>query len=181
VRQQSRVITAIVVVFVTVWILRESDWDSTPRWSNVQTVLRALMRAHWKQFLRAEPHSGKKHFKGAKGVCLDLSQKTELNNWSGRADDFRTFVPLSVSSEILKPHSRLLSQTRCDNVHYNNVMQQPFTRDRIIEVLRTMPADATVDDAIERLVFLAKIESGLAELDRSEGLPHGEARSRFGL
>src|SRR6266581_5943299 len=39
------------------------------------------------------------------------------------------------------------------------------TRDRIIEVLKAMPADATVDDAIERLVFLAKIESGLAELD----------------
>jgi len=139
------------------------------------------MRANRKQFLRAESHPGKKQFKGAKGVCLDLSQKMELNYWSGRADDFRTFVPLSVSSEILKPHSRLLSQTRCDNVHYNNVMQQPFTRDRIIEVLRTMPADATVDDAIERLVFLAKIESGLAELDRSEGLPHGKARSRFGL
>ena len=126
-------------------------------------------------------HPSKKQFKGAKGVCPDLSQKTGLNDWSGRADDFRTFVPLSVSSEILKPHSRLLSQTRCDNVHYNNVMQQPFTRDRIIEVLRTMPADATVDDVIERLVFLAKIESGLAELDRSEGLPHDEARSRFGL
>jgi hypothetical protein len=147
----------------------------------VQAVLRASMRANRKQFLRAESHADKKQFKGAKEVCLDLSQKTELNDWPGRADDFRTFVPLSVSSEILKPHSRLLSQTRCDNVHYNNVMQQPFTRDRIIEVLRTMPADATVDDAIERLVFLAKIESGLAELDRSEGLPHGEARGRFGL
>ena len=48
-------------------------------------------------------------------------------------------------------------------------------------MLKAMPADATVDDAIERLVFLAKIESGLAELDRSEGLPHDEARSHFGL
>ena len=65
--------------------------------------------------------------------------------------------------------------------HYNKVMQEPFTRDRIIEVLKAMPADATVDDAIERLVFLAKIESGLAELDRSEGVPHDEAKSRFGL
>jgi hypothetical protein len=48
-------------------------------------------------------------------------------------------------------------------------------------VLKAVPANATVDDDIERLVFLAKIESGLAELDRSEGLPHDEARSRFGL
>jgi hypothetical protein len=60
-------------------------------------------------------------------------------------------------------------------------MQERFTRDRIIEVLRAMPADSTIDDAIERLVFLAKIESGLAELDRSEGLAHDEAKSRFGL
>ena len=60
-------------------------------------------------------------------------------------------------------------------------MQQPFTRDRIIEVLKAMPADATFDDAIDRLVFLAKIESGLAELDRFEGLPNEEAKSRFGL
>ncbi len=60
-------------------------------------------------------------------------------------------------------------------------MQQPFTRDRIIEVLKAMPAEATVNDAFERLVFLGKIESGLAELDRSEGLPHTEAKGRFGL
>ena len=44
-----------------------------------------------------------------------------------------------------------------------------------------MPPDATLDDAIERLLFLAKIETGLAELDRSEGVPHEEAKHRFGL
>lgn len=66
-------------------------------------------------------------------------------------------------------------------LHYNTIMEEPFTRDRIIEALKAMPANATVDDAIERLVFLAKIESGLAELDRFEGVPHDEAKSRFGL
>jgi predicted transcriptional regulator len=60
-------------------------------------------------------------------------------------------------------------------------MLGPFTRDRIIEALATMPPDATLDDAIERLLFLAKIESGLAELDRSEAVPHDEARRRFGI
>jgi predicted transcriptional regulator len=55
------------------------------------------------------------------------------------------------------------------------------SRDRIIEALRELPADATVDDAIERLVFLAKIEAGLAELDRGEGVPHEEAKRRLGL
>ena len=50
-------------------------------------------------------------------------------------------------------------------------MQEPFTRDRIIEALQAMPPNATIDDAIERLVFLAKVETGLAELDGSEGIP----------
>lgn len=56
-----------------------------------------------------------------------------------------------------------------------------ITRDRIIEALRELPPDASVDDAIERLVFLAKIEAGLAQLDRGEGIPHEEVKRRLGL
>jgi predicted transcriptional regulator len=60
-------------------------------------------------------------------------------------------------------------------------MPTELTRDRIIEALRELPAEANVDDAIERLVFLAKIESGLAQLDRGEGIPHDEIKRRLGL
>jgi hypothetical protein len=60
-------------------------------------------------------------------------------------------------------------------------MQEPLTRDRIIEALQSMPPNATIDDAIERLVFLAKVETGLAELDASQGIPHDQAKHRFGL
>ena len=55
------------------------------------------------------------------------------------------------------------------------------TKERILEALRDLPADATFDDAIERLVFLAKIEIGLAQLDRGEGISHDEAKRRLGL
>lgn len=60
-------------------------------------------------------------------------------------------------------------------------MPEPLTRDRIIAALQAMPPEATIDDAIERLVFLAKVETGLAELDRSEGVSHEEVKRRFGL
>ena len=60
-------------------------------------------------------------------------------------------------------------------------MQGPFTRDRIIEALQVVAPGATIDDAIGRLVFLAKIEVGLAQLDASESVPHDEAKTRFGL
>lgn len=60
-------------------------------------------------------------------------------------------------------------------------MPEQSTRDQIIEALHDLPPDATFDDAIERLVFLAKIEAGLAELDRGEGVPHEEVKRRLGL
>ena len=56
-----------------------------------------------------------------------------------------------------------------------------LTRERMIEAIRDLPEDASVDDAIERLVFLAKIEEGLAQLDRGEGIPHDEVKRRLGL
>lgn len=69
-----------------------------------------------------------------------------------------------------------------DNRSYNQVnMPASSSRDRMIEALPELPPDATVDDAIERLVFLAKIEAGLAELDRGEGIPHEEVKRRLGL
>jgi predicted transcriptional regulator len=60
-------------------------------------------------------------------------------------------------------------------------MANRITRDRMIEAIRELPADATIDDAIERLVFLAKIEEGLAQLDRGEGVPHDEVKRRLDL
>ena len=37
-------------------------------------------------------------------------------------------------------------------------------KQKVLEVIERLPADATVEDAIERLVLLAKIEQGLAQL-----------------
>jgi hypothetical protein len=53
-------------------------------------------------------------------------------------------------------------------------------RDRILEALRDLPRDATFEDAIERLVFLAKIDEGLAQLDAAQGLPHDDIKRRLG-
>jgi len=54
------------------------------------------------------------------------------------------------------------------------------TKERILEALRSLPPDATVDDAIERLVFMARVEEGLAQLDAGQGIPHEEIKRRFG-
>ncbi len=54
-------------------------------------------------------------------------------------------------------------------------------REQILDALQDLPPDATFDDAIERLVFLAKIDAGLAELDKGKRIPHDEVKRRLGL
>ena len=49
------------------------------------------------------------------------------------------------------------------------------------EAVDNLPADATVEDAMERLLFLAKIEQGIAEADTGKTLSHEEVRKRLGL
>jgi hypothetical protein len=55
------------------------------------------------------------------------------------------------------------------------------TREQIREAIEKLPPDATFEDAIERLVFLSKIEAGVAELDAGKGIPLDEVKRRLGL
>jgi len=52
-------------------------------------------------------------------------------------------------------------------------------KQKVLEVIEKLPADATLEDAIERLVLVAKIERGLAELDAGQGIDHSEAKRRL--
>ncbi|MGH7432199.1 MAG: hypothetical protein ACREJL_00440 [Candidatus Methylomirabilales bacterium] len=52
-------------------------------------------------------------------------------------------------------------------------------KQKVLEAIEKLPANVTLEDAIERLVLLAKIERGLAELDAGQGIDHAEARRRL--
>ena len=58
-------------------------------------------------------------------------------------------------------------------------MSAGSAKQRVLEVIEKLPADATLEDAIERLVLLAKTERGLAELDAGHGIDHAEAKRRL--
>jgi len=55
------------------------------------------------------------------------------------------------------------------------------TKKLLQETLEGLPEDATVEEAMERLLFLAKIEQGLAEADAGKTLSHDEVRNRLSL
>jgi predicted transcriptional regulator len=55
----------------------------------------------------------------------------------------------------------------------------PKVRERVIEAVRELPDDATVEDAMERLYVLAKIEKGLKQADSGQTVSHEEAKRRI--
>ena len=58
-------------------------------------------------------------------------------------------------------------------------MASSTPKQRVLEAIEKLPPDASVEDAIERLVLLAKIERGVAELDSGKGVAHAVAKQRL--
>jgi predicted transcriptional regulator len=58
-------------------------------------------------------------------------------------------------------------------------MSEFGVKKKILEVVEQLPDDATIEDAIERLYFLAKIEKGIREADAGLTVPHDEAKKRL--
>ena len=52
-------------------------------------------------------------------------------------------------------------------------------KQRAIEALKTLPEGATIEDAIERLCFIAKIEEGLRQSDAGRLVSHDEVKKQF--
>ena len=53
------------------------------------------------------------------------------------------------------------------------------TKDILLELAENLPSDATLVDAIYELEFRLAVEQGLAELDRGEGIPIEEVKSKI--
>ena len=58
-------------------------------------------------------------------------------------------------------------------------MPSETVKQRAIEALQSLPEDATIDDAIERLCLIAKIEEGLRQSDAGQLTEHEEVKKRF--
>lgn len=50
------------------------------------------------------------------------------------------------------------------------------TKDAVIEMIRKLPDDATVDEIMAELYARRKIEEGLRQLDGGQGVSHEEAK-----
>ena len=53
------------------------------------------------------------------------------------------------------------------------------TKQQVLKALEELPDDASVEDALERIYLLYKIERGLRQADRGELIGQEEARQRM--
>lgn len=58
-------------------------------------------------------------------------------------------------------------------------MGTPALKRKMVEAVESLPDDATVEDAIERLYFLAKIERGLEQSDAGGTISHDDAKNQL--
>jgi predicted transcriptional regulator len=57
--------------------------------------------------------------------------------------------------------------------------ETPHRKDEMVRAVQDLPEDATVEDAIERLYFLAKIERGLEQAEAGNTISHDDVKARF--
>ena len=56
---------------------------------------------------------------------------------------------------------------------------QTNVKQHAIEIIQTLPDDATMDDIMEKLYFTQHVAAGLRELDEGKGIPHDEVEKRM--
>jgi predicted transcriptional regulator len=53
------------------------------------------------------------------------------------------------------------------------------TKEKVVQAVQSLPEDASIEDAMERLFLLAKIERGLQQADAGQLIPHDEVKERM--
>ena len=53
------------------------------------------------------------------------------------------------------------------------------SKERVLQAVQDLPDDASIEDAMERLLFLAKIERGLDQADAGQTIPHAQVKDRM--
>lgn len=53
------------------------------------------------------------------------------------------------------------------------------TKELVLEAVKDLPENAAVEDAMERLLLLAKIERGIEQADAGKTISHDEVKQRL--
>lgn len=51
-------------------------------------------------------------------------------------------------------------------------------KEKVLQAVENLPDDAAIEEAMERLLFMAKIERGLEQADAGQTISHDEVKQR---
>ena len=49
----------------------------------------------------------------------------------------------------------------------------------VLETIRALPDDCSLEEIAERIDFMAAVQKGLDQLDKGEGIPHDEVKKQL--
>ncbi len=52
-------------------------------------------------------------------------------------------------------------------------------KEKVLKAVRELPDDASIEDAMGRLLFLAKVEKGIEQADKGQTVSHSEVKERM--
>lgn len=52
-------------------------------------------------------------------------------------------------------------------------------KEQVIQMIRNLPDDVSVEDIMAELYFRLQVDAGLKELDEGKGIPHEEVEKRM--
>jgi hypothetical protein len=97
-------------------------------------------------------------------------------HYSPRSESVRFFKPMRRKRpkySVLKS-SRLLHNPTAES--HNYAMTE---KEIVLETIRSLPDDCSLDEIAERIEFMAAVQKGLDQLDRGEGIPHDEIKKQL--
>jgi hypothetical protein len=66
-----------------------------------------------------------------------------------------------------------------NDFYKTDILVAMTAKQKVMKVVRDLPANASIEDAMEKLLFLAKIEKGLQQADSRQTLSHAKAKEKM--
>jgi hypothetical protein len=77
---------------------------------------------------------------------------------------------------VLSPQA---ARDRIESIGINGYSARMTIKEKVVQVVQDMPENGSIEDAMERLLLLSKIERGAEQADRGQTLSHEEVKQRM--
>jgi predicted transcriptional regulator len=86
---------------------------------------------------------------------------------------------LAIDSTLISGASRSAKQIALAQLAYESHNCGMTEKEIVLETIRALPDDCSLEEIAERVEFMAAVQKGLDQLDAGEGIPHEEVKKQL--